>query len=269
MGSFTVIDTFKKIHPEEPCNNGVGTKSYYIEKEFPELIQPLIAEIYCAKNFFLDLEPIEGGLEAIKNYWPDSAYWAAGYDIDPLNRDEVYYNMGFQVDIAVSGAGNLYITGVIAIGDPDGWYPNEGQMATWNLYTKDGGETWNADPLYDNIWLQGDIGAIVQYNRPYISTTYDGHYMFFSWLDSEIDVATQNDRPNVYVIGYDVEDNTYSEVFNVTYFTQAWNQAFYGSQSYYVFGGFEPMDDMYTFEIPFVYTEFTVPGDDEVLRIRI
>lgn len=206
----------------------------------------------------------EDGIAAIKNYWPDSAYWSAGYDIDPLDREAVYYNMGFQVDIAVDGSGNLYITGVIAIGDVDGWYPNEGQMATWNVYTKDGGATWDADPLYDNIWLQGDIGAIVQYNRPYVSTTYDGHYMFFSWLDSDIDQATMNDRPNIYVVGYDTEDGWYSDVQNVTYFTQAWNRAFYGSQSYYVFQG-EENEGMYQCEIPFVFTEFSVPGDDTQL----
>jgi hypothetical protein len=203
----------------------------------------------------------EDGIESLQNYFTDEAILGAGYP-EGFDREEVYYNMGFQVDLIVDQDDNPYITVIIAIGDEDGWYPNETQMATWNLYSEDGGMTWDADPLYDNLWLQADIGGVVQYNRPYASRSYDGHYLFFSWLDSEIDVATQNDRPNIYVVGYDVEDNRYSEVFNVTYFTQAWNQAFYGSQSYYVFGGFEPMDDMYTFEIPFVYTEFTVPGDD-------
>jgi hypothetical protein len=203
----------------------------------------------------------EDGIESLKNYFTDEAIIGAGYP-EGFDRDEVAYNMGFHVDLVVDQDNNPYITGLIAIGDDEGWYPNETQMASWNLYSEDGGETWNADPLYDNIWFDADIGAIAQYNRPYVSRSYDGHYLFFSWLDSEIDVATQNDRPNIYVVGYDVEDNTYSEIVNVTYFTQAWNQAFFGSQSYYVFGGFEPMDDMYTFEIPFVYEEFTVPGDD-------
>jgi hypothetical protein len=203
----------------------------------------------------------EDGIESLKNYFSDSAFWSAGYDIDPLNRDEVYFNMGFQVDLAVDGQGNPYITGIIAIGDPDGWYPNEGLMATWNVYSKDGGTTWDADPMYDNIWMQADIGAIVAYNRPYVSTTYDGHYMFFSWLDSDIEQATANDRPNIYVVGYDTEDGTYTDIVNVTYFTQAWNRAFYGSQSYYVFMD-EGDGDKYTCEIPFVFTEFSVPGDD-------
>ena len=203
----------------------------------------------------------EDGIESLKNYFTDEAIIAAGY-AEGFDREEVYYNMGFQVDIVVDQNDNPYITGIIAIGDVDGWYPYEDQMATWNLYSLDGGETWDADALFDNRYLQGDIGGVVQYNRPHASRSYDGQYLFFSWLDSEIDVATQNDRPNVYVVGYDTEDMNYSEVFNVTYFTQGWNIAFYGSQSYYVFGGMEPADDMYTFEVPFVYTEFTIPGDD-------
>jgi hypothetical protein len=203
----------------------------------------------------------EDGIESLKNYFTDEAIIAANYP-EGFDREEVYYNMGFYVDMVIDQDGNPYITGLIAIGDVDGWYPYEDQSATWNLYSEDGGETWNADALYDNIWYEGAIGAITQYSRSYASRSYDGHYLFFSWLDSEIDVATQNDRPNIYVVGYDVEDNTYSEIFNVTYFTQGWNQAFYGSASYYVFGGMEPVEDMYTFELPFVYQEFSVPGDD-------
>ena len=205
----------------------------------------------------------EDGIESLKNYFPDSSLWSAGYEID-VDRDEVYYNMGFVVDLAVNHHGNPYISGIIAIGNEEGWFPNEGLMATFNVYSRDGGETWDADALYDNIWMEGDIGAIIQYNRPYISTSYDGQYLFFSWLDSEIDVATMNDRPNIYVMGYDSDDQVYSEIDNVTYFTQAWNRAFYGSQSYYVFPAGEA-DGMYTFELPFVFTEFSVPGDDTQL----
>lgn len=202
------------------------------------------------------------GIESLKNYFPDSAIINAGYPAG-FDRNQVYYNMGYQVDLAVDENGNPYITGIIAIGSEDGWFPNEGQMATWNLYSTDGGTTWNADALYDNIWFSGDIGNITQYNRPYISTTYDGHYLFFSWLDSDLDVAEQNDRPNIYVIGYDVEDHTYSGDFqNVTLFTQAWNRAFFGSQSYYVFSSLDEGNQVWNCEIPFVYEEFTVPGDD-------
>ncbi|HDO26833.1 MAG TPA: T9SS type A sorting domain-containing protein [Bacteroidetes bacterium] len=207
------------------------------------------------------------GIESIKNYFPDSAIINAGYP-QGFNRDEVYYSMGFSIDLIVDENGNPYITGIITPGDPGsrGIYPYEGMMATWNLYSEDGGTTWNADALYDPIWFEGDFGSgtniIQQYNRPYVSSTYDGHYLFFSWLDSDLDVAEQNDRPNIYVIGYDVEDHTYSGIVqNVTLFTQAWNRAFYGSQSQYVFANLDEGNQVWNCEIPFVYEEFTVPGD--------
>ena len=203
----------------------------------------------------------DDGIETLKNYFADSSIISTdGYD-EGFDRNEVYYNMGFSVDLAVDNNGNPYITGLIAVATADGWYPLQGLMATWNLYSPDGGVTWNADPLYDNIWFDATVGAISAYNRPYVSTTYDGHYMFFSWLDSDFEQATQNDKPNIFIIGYDTEDHTYSgEVQNVTFITQAWYNAFYASQSYYVFA--EKQDDMWNCEIPFVYEEFTVPGDD-------
>ncbi len=73
-------------------------------------------------------------------------------------------------------------------------------------------------------------------------------------MDSEADQAEENDRPNIYLSGYDIEDGVYTGVENVTYFTQAWNKAFFGSQSYYVF-----KHSNESFEVPFTYTEFTQP----------
>jgi hypothetical protein len=201
----------------------------------------------------------EDGIESLKNYFSDEAIIAAGYP-EGFDRDEVYYNMGFQVDMTVGQNGGVYITGLITIGDAEGWYPYSTQMATWNLYSLDGGETWDADPLYDNLWFDGTLGAIAQWNRPYVSRTADGHYLFFSWNDTDKEGAVENNEPNIFVVGYDVQDKTYSEVVNVTYFTLGWNQAFMGSQSYYVFA--EENGDMWDCEIPLVYQQFTVPGDD-------
>ncbi len=201
----------------------------------------------------------QDGIESVKDYFPDSAIINAGYPTG-FDRNEVCYNMGYQVDMIVDENGNPYITGIIAIGYEDAWYPYFGQMATWNVFSKDGGNTWDADALYDNIWLQGNIGSVFQFNRPYVSMTYNGRYLFFSWLDSDLDAAEQNDSPNIYVIGYDVEDHYYSWVYNVTLFTQAWNKAFFGSQPYYIFS--EVVGYTTFCEIPFVYEEFTVPGDD-------
>ncbi len=198
------------------------------------------------------------GIESVKYYWSDEIMeevYGAGY-----NRDEIYYNMGFSVDIIVDGQGNPHITGIIALGTEEGWYPGEGTMATWHVYSNDGGETWDAQALYDNIFLDGDIGGLTMYNRPYAASTIDGHYLFFSWIDTDLDGAEANTNPNIFVVGYDSEDGVYTDVDNVTELSLYWFSAFYGTGSQYVFVQGQT-DDYYTFEIPFMFTEYTVPGD--------
>ena len=197
------------------------------------------------------------GIESIKNYWSDEileAIYGAGFD-----RDEIYYNMGFSVDIIVDGDGNPHITGILAIADIDGWYPGEGTMATWHVYSQDGGDTWDATALYDNIFFDGDIGGLGMWNRPYAMSTYDGQCLFFSWIDTDLDGAEANTNPNIFVVGYDVNGQVYSEVQNVTELSLYWFSAFYGTGSQYVFADITP--EFKTCEIPFAFTEYTVPGD--------
>ncbi len=202
------------------------------------------------------------GIESIKYYWSDEIIESIEFYGPGFNRDEVYYNMGFHVNLVVDGQGNPHLTGLITIGTDEGWFPGEGTMATWHLYSDDGGTTWDADALYDNLFFDGDIGAITQYNRPYAASTYDGHYLFFSWLDTDLEGAEANTNPNLFVVGYDSEDHTYYSggVQNVTELSLYWFSAFYGSMSHYVFS--EEGDDIVDCEIPFVFTEYTVPGDD-------
>lgn len=202
------------------------------------------------------------GIESLKYYWSDEILESIE-DYGPgFNRDEVYYNLGFTADIIVDGQGNPHITGIIAIGSEDGWYPNEGTMATWHVYSPDGGTTWDATALYDNIFNTGDIGDITQGNRPYAASTMDGHYLFFSWLDSDLEGAEGNTNPNIFVVGYDSEDGIYTEVDNVTYMSASWFQAFWGSMSQYVFAELDEGAEMWDCELPFMFTSFTVPGDE-------
>ena len=199
------------------------------------------------------------GIESIKYYWSDEILESIDAYGPGFDRDEVYYNMGFSVDIIVDGQGNPHITGIIAIGTEDGWYPGEGTMATWHVYSDDGGDTWGATALYDNIFFDGDIGGLGMWNRPYAASTYDGHYLFFSWIDTDLDGAEGNTNPNIFVVGYDSEDHIYTDVDNVTELSLYWFSAFYGTGSQYVFA--EEGENEWECEIPFVFTEYTVPGD--------
>ena len=199
------------------------------------------------------------GIESLKYYWSDEILESIDAYGPGFNRDEVYYNMGFSVDVIVDSEGNPHITGIIAIGTEDGWFPGEGTMATWHIFSDDGGSTWDATALYDNLFFEGDIGGLGMWNRPYASSTYDGHYLFFSWIDTDLDGAEGNTNPNIFVVGYDSEDHIYTEVENVTELSLYWFSAFYGSASQYVFAS--EAGDVWQCEIPFMFTEYTVPGD--------
>ena len=195
----------------------------------------------------------EDGIEAIKNYIPDSIIiLMEGWEDWDGDRDILWFNMGFHADLVVDAYGNPYVIGMTTLASEDGWFPQLG--TEWVCYSKDGGDTWDADPLWDHIWWEGTVGDLPVYNRPQASISYDGKNIFYGWLDSEVDQAEENDRPNIYVVGYDIDDDSYSETVNVTYFTAAWNRAFFGSMSYYVF-----TVGPYAFEIPFQYVEFTSP----------
>ncbi len=202
------------------------------------------------------------GLEPVKYYWSDEILESIDVYGPGFNRDEVYYNLGFQADLIVDAQGNPHITGIIAIGTEDGWYPGEGTMATWHIFSRDGAETFDAVALYDNIYLEGTIGEITQQNRPYAASTYDGHYLFFSWIDTDLEGSEDNTNPNIFVVGYDSEDEFYTDVNNVTNLSTYWYSAFYGSMSQYVFAELNGDETVWDCEIPFVFTEFTVPGDD-------
>ena len=199
------------------------------------------------------------GIESLKYYWSDEILESIDIYGPGFNRDEVYYNLGFSADIIVDSRGNPHVTGIIAIGSPDGWYPGEGTMATWHVFSDDGGTTWDGTALYDNIFLDGTVGDLEQYNRPYAASTIDGHYLFFGWIDTDLDGAEGNTNPNIFVVGYDIEDHFYTEVDNVTALSLYWFSAFYGSMSQYVFA--EENGNMWDCEIPFIFTEYTVPGD--------
>lgn len=198
------------------------------------------------------------GIEAIKYYWDDEVIeaideYAAGFD-----RDEVYYNMGFHCDMVVDENGNPHLTGLISIAVPDGWYPNEFFMATWHIWSEDGGETFDAYPVYNNRYFDGDLGGISEYNRPQISITDNGRYMFISCIDTDFEGIEENTQPDIYVCAYDPIEGTHTEMTNITEFTQAWLVAWMGSQSHFVFTEFDGTD--VTCTVPFVYTELD-PAD--------
>lgn len=195
----------------------------------------------------------EDGIESVKNFVSDEvmeAIYGAGY-----NRDEIYYNMGFQADIAVDWKGNAHITGLVACASEEGWYPNYEASATFHLWYDLTEDEWDGNFVHFNKTFDADLGGIPQYNRPQISSDMEGHYFFISWIETDLEGVTENTSPDIYCVGYDLAADTYTEVYNVTAFTQAMWQAYMGSQSSYVFQEYINNNAEIEFTIPFVYAE--------------
>jgi hypothetical protein len=202
----------------------------------------------------------EDGIASIKSFIPDSILiqrFPTGY-----NREELPYNLGYHCDMVVDINGIPHITGFVALGADDGWYPYYMESGTFHIFSSDGGATWDAKFLYYNKTFEGDFGEIAEYNEPQISSTMDGKYMFISWLDTDLPNNTDNLSPDIYCLSYDLYADAYSEVENVTALTQAMWGAHMGSQSHYVFTKINGNEMICT--VPFVYQSYTGIDTDPV-----
>lgn len=196
----------------------------------------------------------EDGLETVKNFVSDEVL----KDLfgDGFNRNEIYYKMGNHADMVVDETGRAHITGLIACADESSWYPQEGAMGTFHIIYNHADNSWDANNLYMNNAFDGAIGGTTEYNRPQISTDMDGHFCFISWIDSDISGVTQNKYPDIFLTAYDPVADQYTGVCNVTFMTHASQQAYFASQSHYVFQ--EESGDSISFSIPFIYEEINM-----------
>ncbi|MBS4055973.1 MAG: T9SS type A sorting domain-containing protein [Bacteroidales bacterium] len=202
------------------------------------------------------------GLEAVKNFITDE-YLAAYFDPNPVPpRDEIAYYIGYHHDLSVDAWGNPHISGDVMIADLEAGTiaTGAGFFGMFHIWSPDGGTTWNAfklgDPLQFGAEFTGGGSTVSQYNRPQVATTTDGSIVFFSWLDSDIEEATDNSRPNIYFrdfIPYEGEGGTHgAEVVNVTLFSAAMWTANWGTMPCYVFSK-DLGENTIECTIPFVY----------------
>lgn len=209
----------------------------------------------------------EGGLTAIQEHLDDE-YLAAYFDPEPIPpRDEIAYYIGYNQDFLVDAWGNPHISGTVMLADLE-----EGTIATgggfianFHIWSTDGGETWEAFKLATLLQFEGVFGDVNQYNRPQISTTWDGSIVFFSWLDSDIEEAEDNTRPDIYFREFfpnQGENGTHGEeVINVTQFSAAMWTANWATMPYYVFT--EDMgDNTVQATIPWVYQKLSEQNPD-------
>jgi hypothetical protein len=204
----------------------------------------------------------EDGLEPIQQFISDEAL-VSYFEPEPVpSRDEIAYYMGYEGDLVVDAWGNPHICGLISVADLAGgtFYPNEGYMAMFHIWSEDMGQTWQAFNLadlwrFDAVFTDGAGSTCEMYNRPQVATTPDGAIVFFSWLDTENENVEDNSQPDIFFRDYLPATGEHGVVENVTAMSAAMWNAFFGCMSHYVFT--EVTESQYTCTIPFVYESLT------------
>jgi hypothetical protein len=201
--------------------------------------------------------------------------WGAPIYLDPYAADyfllnaKLRYTAGFDHDAAVDGNGNLHIFVNINKFDSAQGYSTylagpyvKHQIGLFDIYTKDGGLTWNEKLVGSPNTFEGTFGATAtagstfgDYNRPQVSRTYNGgKQLFFTWFDTDTLLSTRNIYPDMWSVGYDVTTNKWTAPKNFTKGTAADGTVRQGMVSYYVFS------NAGTYTIPCAYVGF--PNND-------
>ena len=201
------------------------------------------------------------GLAAIQEALSDEALEVLFPDGVPP-RDQIAYYIGYTHDLLVDAWGNPHISGTILKADIDAgtFSAGTGFMTNFHIWSTDGGNSWQAFKLADLIKFEGTLGDVSHHNRPQISSTWDGSIVFFSWLDSDIEDADDNSRPDIYFrefFPYMGENGTHGEeIVNVTLFSAAMWTANWATMPYYVFSE-NIGENSVKCTIPWVYQKLT------------
>jgi len=175
-------------------------------------------------------------------------------------RDEILYTTSFDFDMVVDNEGDLHISTVVGVtaSDPYSIASGEDFLSAVDIFTVDGGYSWNAVELREIKRFRGyypNESGILHDNRTQASVTKDGEKVFISWLDTDPEFSDeQNNQPDIWTAGVDLEMGMYTDPVNVTEFTEAWGAAFFGVASHYVH------DNGDNYEIPFSYQDMD-PAD--------
>jgi hypothetical protein len=208
-----------------------------------------------------------GGIPGITQHLLSDYRMAQIYDPIP-GRDEIAYTTAFDCDIAVDMWGNPHI-GVV-VGLCAGGYsivtgPSPTYDSTWaayDIYSTDGGTTWNAQLMGYPTTFRGTFGTLTEDNRVNIATTRAGDKMFVTWNDTQIAGVTDNSQCDVFSRGFNLVTNKITNSGgncipdNVTFLSDITQQACFECTSHYVF------TQAGKCTIPICTETLTVPGDD-------
>ncbi len=180
-------------------------------------------------------------------------------------REEISYTTAFDFDMAVDAYGNPHIAIVIGPTGSDAYsiITAEGYIAAVDLFSKDGGESWEVEHMGYPRTFRGYFpdDTYSEDNRIQITMNPAADKVFISWLDTDLEDEEDNQRPNIWVRGFDpityLKTNFGGEdgPTNVTLFSEGMWQAYFFIASAVCFEN----DGVYT--IPFSYMEMDLNDD--------
>jgi hypothetical protein len=249
-------------------DNASITPLYDLRYYYPVLIKTTDAGLSWEDPIPVRLDGPDG-LYGVLNYLTDEQI-AALYEPPLPAREEIPYTTAFDCDLAVDTWGNPHMAVVVGVGASSEYsiISASDYFAAFDIFSTDGGTSWDGYCCGKAKQFRGTFGTdYTEDNRIQISSTMDGGMMFVTWLDTQLDGATENNAPDIMCRGIDVNmpptpwrystDPTGDDLpTNVTSFSEAMWQSYFAVASRYVF---DDGDGMWT--VPFSYEALTTPFD--------
>jgi hypothetical protein len=209
------------------------------------------------------------GLKGVLNYLTDQQI-ADLYEPPAPARDEIPYTTAFDCDMAVDAWGNPHMAVIVGVGASSEYsiISASEYFAAFDIFSTDGGTTWDGYCCGKANQFRGTFGTDYdEDNRIQICTSQDGDKVFVTWLDTRLEGAEENNAPDVFIRGIDVNmppvpwcytanENGEDLPTNVTTFSEAMWQSYFAITSRYALD-----DGMDNYTIPICYMAMTTPFD--------
>ncbi len=208
------------------------------------------------------------GIGGIVNHLVTDEDLALLYEPPVPARDEIPYTFTGDFDMAVTADGNLHIAALIGIAgeaeDGISFYVVNNWGKIIDFFTTDGGTTWEVEEMggiqtYSYQWGDGPH----EDNRTQITLNPDADIVFISWLDTDVEDAEDNDKPNIWCRGFKPSNylktaNSLSQdaPTNVTAFSAGMWQSYFATAPK---TSLELTEGEYT--IPYVFVDWDTSND--------
>ncbi len=171
-------------------------------------------------------------------------------NVDSVNQllaeisPDATYNTYGVVDMVVDANNNLHMILPILSNLVPGGVITPGWWGEFDVYTMDGGGTWNAKLLstpqtYDATFGAGTTNdpTVTQATRGQATTTWDGTKIFFTWYDTDTLIygPVGNTQPDMHAMGYNIVNQMWTPDTNFTAGSNAGGICTFGEVAQYAF----------------------------------